>query len=245
MTYRAVIVDDEAASMEYLQTMLERYTSLSLVGTASSPDEAVKLIEELRPDVVFMDVNMPPYTGFDVLDRLTYKGFQLVFCTVYDSYAIRAIRYAALDYLLKPVRALEIQELMPRLQAALAEKSTSSPLALEAEVRSSQLKKIALPTANGYLLTKVDDIVFLEAASSYTCITLLDGTLIVVTKTLATFDEILDEEQFLRIHASHTINLQHVHLFIRSENLVEMVNKKKLSVAVRRKEELLKRLNIK
>lgn len=222
---RAIIVDDELFCRQNLKNLLVEYCpAIEVVGTAASADLARSLINQLSPDVVFLDVNMPNETGFDLLK--TYQGkrtFEVIFTTAYNHFAIKAIKADALDYILKPIDIEELEQSCNKLINKLAEKEE----ALAAEERDRKpankdddsVEKITLPHLGGFTLVETKNIVFLAADNVYTTIHLdVNPKSIVVSMSLKDFEDMLPEPQFVRVHKSYIVNLDFVQEYIYRDN---------------------------
>ncbi|MEP6513646.1 MAG: LytTR family DNA-binding domain-containing protein, partial [Parafilimonas sp.] len=198
----------------------------------------------LQPDVVFLDIEMPVMNGFLMLQQLIYKNFELIFTTAYDHYAIKAIRYSALDYLVKPI---EIEELKAAVERAEENKAAASPnhqleLLLENLLpKKNSYKRIAIPTTTGLQFINVNDIIYLEANVNYTHIFLLNNQKHIVSRTLKDFEDMLSPDTFLRIHHSYIINKNCAERYIRGEGgQVVLSNGITLDISKRKKAEFLK-----
>jgi len=234
---KAIIVDDEAKSRKTLITSINKYTpEVEVVADAASVVEALKKIKEFRPDILFLDVQLPDGSGFDILELLPNLNFKIIFISAYDKYAIDAFKFSAIDYLLKPVE--------PELLIKAIEKSAKEDRleSLEGKLNvllsnRKQVEKIALPSTNGLELVKVKDIVYCQADSNYTVFHLNDGQQIMVSRSLKEYDDILSPLGFYRIHQSYLIKLSYVKKYIKGEGgSVILENGKELDVSRRRKE---------
>lgn len=241
----AILIDDELSSLNSLkQKILQHCPEVKIIFVSDDPKKGAGAIEELRPDLVFLDIEMPIINGFTLLQQLTYKNFELIFVTAYDHYAIKAIRYSALDYLVKPV---EIDDLKNALNRAIEKKNTTKAnpqieLLLENMVTEKmKFKRIAIPTTQGLQFIKVDDVIYLEASVNYTRFHLTNNEKYTVSKTLKEFEEMLPEDIFFRIHNSYIINKNYVEKYLRGEGgQVVLSNNIVLDVAKRKKAEFLK-----
>jgi two-component system LytT family response regulator len=241
----AVIVDDESSSLNALKTKLARNCpDVDLVGECASAEEGIQTIEARHPDVVFLDVEMPRMNGFVMLQQLKYRDFELVFTTAYDHYAIEAIRISALDYLVKPVEVEELKAAVERVRRKKDAPVTTGrieTLLHNLLAGNKVLKRIAIPSMDGLQFIDTDAILYLEADSNYTIITLQDGQKITVSKTMKDFEDILPGVIFIRIHHSYIINKYKVSRYLKGEGgQVVMTNGRVLDVARRKKEDFLK-----
>jgi len=242
---KAIIIDDEMSSRNTLRQKIETYCKeLTIVSECENGETGIEAIETVRPDIVFLDVEMPRMNGFVMLQNLENRDFELIFTTAYDHYAIRAIRFSALDYLVKPI---DIEELMAAANKAVEKRKLHSPnVRIETLLHNlldekSTGNRIAIPSLEGLQFVEIGNIIYLEAESNYTIIYIKDGYKITVSKTLKDFEELLSHQLFIRIHHSHIINKNHIQRYIRGEGgQVIMSNGKILDVARRKKEEFMK-----
>jgi two-component system, LytTR family, response regulator len=239
---KAILVDDDTSNLNSLIEKLKRYcTQVEVIATCENAAEGINAINSLQPDIVFLDIEMPVMNGFVMLQQLTFKDFELIFVTAYDHYAINAIRYSALDYLVKPV---EIEELVAAVSKAELNRSNKSAkerldLLLE-QFNKKHPKRITIPTLEGLQFINIKDIVYLEASNNYTNIHLQDKSHFLVSRTLKDFEEMLPSENFVRIHNSNIINKDYVEKYIRGEGgQVVMKNGNVLDVSKRKKMEFL------
>ena len=205
--------------------------------------EGIGLIEKYKPQLVFLDIEMPKMNGFEMLNVIKEKNFQVIFTTAYDQYAIKAIKYAAFDYLLKPI---DIEELKTAV-AKIADKETSETkkqvelLQQNMQHPKKQLNKLAVPTLDGLLFYDINDIIHLEANSNYTQIFFNNQTKILASKTLKDFEELLPQDIFFRVHHSHLINLNYIKKYIKGDGgQIELQNGTCVDVSRRKKDEFLK-----
>ncbi len=240
---RTVIIDDEANGRKTLRNFIEKYApQLELIGEADSVESGVTLIDEKKPELVFLDVQMPDGTGFDLLGLVSHNDFSLIFCTAFDQYAVKAFRYSAIDYLLKP---LDPDVFQVAVQKAAAPQNSKIEEQLEVLLGNrNDFSRIALHSSEGIHMVSVQDIVRCESSSNYTNFCIQGQSDLLVTRTLKEFDEILSHAGFLRIHKSHLINLNHVVTYIKGEGgWVKMRDGSTVEVSRRRKEQLLSALS--
>jgi two-component system, LytTR family, response regulator len=245
---RAVIVDDERNSAEALNTMLARYCSeVSVVGMADSADSAYELLMQVRPELAFLDIEMPFGNAFDLLSRVPDGSFDIIFVTAYDNYAINAIRYAALDYLLKPVNINELKQAVAKAVKRKEEKTVHQHIDIllhNLTAKNSSLQKIGINTQDGIVFLHLSGITCLEASNNYTRIFLKDKSTILASKTLKEFEEMLPADVFCRIHHSYMINLNCIKKYYRGKGgYVEMEDGRSIEVSIRKKEEFLSKIN--
>lgn len=241
-----VIIDDERQAREVLQKLLIRYfeDKIEVKGLAASVEEGVKLIHRHNPTVVFLDIEMPGKNGFELFSYFDHFHFEVVFTTAYKQYAINAIKYAALDYLLKPINYIDLMEALKKLEEKLKLglrqeriETLLSNLAIGEDINS----KIAFPTAEGFRLEMINTIVYCEADENYTKIHFVSGEQILVPRTLRIIAELLPQSYFFRIHKSYHINLNYVKSYKKTDGYrVQLENGAELDVAVRRNDAFVK-----
>jgi two-component system LytT family response regulator len=242
---KAILVDDEESNVSALKEKIGRHCPvLDIVALCYNAADAIEAINTLQPDVVFLDIEMPVMNGFLLLQNLTFKNFELIFTTAYDHYAIKAIRFSALDYLVKPI---EIEELKIAVDRAAEERSKINSahqldiLLENLSARKAGFQKIAIPTTEGLQFIKINDIVYLEANTNYTYIIMADSKKYLVSQTLKIFEDILPTDTFVRIHNSFIINKNFAERYIRGEGgQVVLSNGSVLDVSKRKKAEFLK-----
>ncbi len=241
----AIIIDDETSSRNSLKQKLANHCAdIIVIGECDNGADGINLLEEMSPDVVFLDVEMPRMNGFTMLQQLTKKDFEIIFITAYDHYAIRAIKFSALDYLVKPI---EVEDLKTALEkAAQKRKMVAGNERLEMLLQNllhdkKEMQRIAIPSMEGLQFVETANIIYLEANSNYTCFHLTNGAKITVTKTLKDFEDLLPQSVFIRIHHSYIINKNLIEKYIKGEGgQVLMKNGTLLDVARRKKEEFMK-----
>lgn len=236
-----IIIDDENHCIKTLSSLLEaNFPDVTIVATSNESTRAYDLIQHHQPDFIFLDIEMPFLNGFDLLAKFEHLYFDVIFTTAYDSYAIKAIKYSALDYLLKPVDKDELDAAIEKIRSKKSSISKAQ-LQMATSVHSKQLPDtIALPTSEGLTFASVDDIIYCMADVSYTRMYMIDKSEILLSKTLGDVNEMLNEYDFYRIHHSSLINLKQVKKYIRGEGgKVIMSNGKSLDVARARKTDFL------
>jgi two-component system LytT family response regulator len=236
----AIIVDDEQHARQVTENMLHLYCPevKVLTGCSNVPD-AVLAIKEHKPDVVFLDIEMPDYNGFTLLKFFDEVFFQIVFVTAYSQYALQAFELAAVDYLLKPLQADKLKEAVERLRQKLSTKDLKQQLELLQEnLNNGSMSKIALPISDGILFVNVDDILYLMADGAYTELNLTNDSKVIVSRKLKFFEDLLlKRKNFFRIHRSYLINLNFVNKYNRSESIIALDNNVALPVSKDRKKE--------
>lgn len=244
---RTVLVDDETDSIRVLQRLLENYCpQVSIAGTAGGVETALPLIREAKPDLVLLDIEMAQGNAFDLLNQLQPIRFKVIFVTAFDNYAIRAFKYSAVDYLLKPVDIDDLVRAINRIGEKPDEHAVVQQMKTLLEnvgVLHLPQQKMAIPTITGFIFVTVQDIIRFEAKGNYTSVYLSNGDSILATRTIKDYEEILPETIFYRIHNSHIINLSHIKKYQKGRGgVVEMEDGSSIEVASRRRDEFLNRL---
>lgn len=250
-----VLVDDEWGSVHTLKAMFEKYThGFKVAGVFTEPLLALKDLPALKPDILFLDVEMPQLNGFELLDKLAPVPFEVVFVTAFNSYAIRAIRYAAIDYILKPVNIDELNDSLLRVRQSILSKGTRKvderiPGLLH-NLKSGNDGKalITIPTPTGFEMEEVDSIVYAEAFGSYSKVYLRDERAATLSKNLKDLGEILPPDDFMRVHHSYLVNIHCVEALLKAKNggrgaSLKMKNGKEIEVSIRKKQDVMTRLS--
>ncbi len=231
---KAIIIDDEKHCIITLQHLLAQISDVTIVATTQDSTTAKSLIEMHEPDIVFIDVEMPHLTGFDVLQQFETLPFKVVFTTAYDQYAIKALRLNALDYLLKPIDKNDIVTVIDKYKNQEINNNKEQLKNLHLFNAGTMQDTIALSTNKGLLFVKINDIMYLEAESCYTHIVMNDKTKHLASKTMAAFEEVLqDNPIFFRTHKSHIVNLKFIKQYIRGEG-GELIMQDGTSIALSR-----------
>ncbi len=245
---KTLIIEDEAKSRQMLAAMLERNCpEITIAGLAKDVKEGVALIKELQPDLVFLDISMPDGSGFDLLEQVSGHKFELIFATASDQHAIRAIKYSACDYLLKPI---DMDELKLAVNKVLnKKKSVPSMENLQFLIQhlkraDENFQKITLPTGNAYEIVNIKDIIRCEADGSYTNFYLADKRKLMISFGLKHYEELLPESDFIRVHHHHLINMNHVLRFLKEDGgYAIMSDGSKIEISRRKKEAFMDKLN--
>lgn len=241
----AIIIDDETSSRNTLRQKLHNHCpEVTIIAECENAEEGIENIEQKKPDIVFLDVEMPRMNGFTMLQHLKNKNFEVIFITAYDHYAIKAIKISALDYLVKPV---EVEDLKTAVEKAI-QKRKQPPGNNRVELllqnildEKKEHQRIAISSMEGLQFVVTDDIIYMEANSNYTIFFLTGNRKITATKTLKDFEELLPASIFIRIHHSYLINKNGVEKYIKGDGgQVLMKNGVTLDVARRKKEEFMK-----
>ena len=242
----AVIIDDETRNIKLMKNILSKFCpQVNLIGDATNGKTGKELIIQKKPELVFLDIEMPYGNGFDLINDLMPVDFEVIFVTAFDKYMLQALKYSALDYLLKPVNIDELKQAVQNAELRIRKNSINQQLNILLDNFKKQepgLKKIAIPTSDGFDFILIDDIIRCEALGAYTKIHTKDLKKIIVTKPLKDYETILPEDIFFRIHNSHLINLNYIKKYNRGRGgLVELDDGSIIEVATRRKDEFLKR----
>ncbi len=243
---KSVIIDDELKSRESLQILLQDFIgNVEVAALCQNVAEGIEAIHTHQPDVIFLDIQMQRETGFDLLAKISPIQFEVIFTTAHSEYAIKAFRFSAIDYLLKPI---DIEELRRSVEKVEKKLTGNISLRLEQLIQNlkagpSQRYKLALPSNDGLVFVKVADIIYCEASSNYTNIYMDDGKKYVVSRTLKEYEDLLEDQNFFRIHNSYLINLNSLKKYVRGDGgYVVMNNDVSLDVSKRKKESFLSRI---
>jgi len=239
---RAVLIDDDESNLSSLSEKIANHCrQVQIIARCDNPEDGIRTIDELKPDLVFLDIEMPRVNGFMLLQQLTFKDFELIFVTAYDHYAIKAIRSCALDYLVKPVDVEELKAAVAKAAGMRNKNSAASQLDLLIEhLQKKQPKLLTIPTSDGLQFINIEDIIYLEANDNYSNIYLSTNQKFLVSRTLKDFEELLPSDIFIRIHHSSIVNKFFVDKYIRGDGgQVVMRNGNVLDVSKRKKSEFL------
>ena len=242
---KALIIDDEMHCRKTLAMMLKEYCpEVQVMEECNDAETGIKAIEKHKPDLVFLDIEMPGVNGFEMLEQLTEISFAVVFTTSHDQYAVKAFRFYALDYLLKPVEAKELIASVHKVQTQkqLPSADQFQMLLNKLSSREDVFPKIPIPTADGFELVPIDEVLFCEAHDNYTYFSLRNKRKIVACRMLREVEEQLsDFPFFVRVHHSYIVNLKEVKKYVRGEGgYVIMSDESSVNVSRSRKEVLLK-----
>ncbi len=238
---RAIIIDDEEKSRITISTFLEKYCpNINLVGQANGVKSGVELFHSAMPDIIFLDIEMDDGTGFNVIENLKDEQFQVIFITAFNQYAIKAFRYSAIDYLLKPLNPEELIEAVKKVTSDSRLDQIEQKLEVLLSNRNS-FQKIAIPSMDGIRLEDPMNIKYIQSDNYYSIIHLKSGEKLMVSKTLKEYDEILSSEGFFRIHQKFLVNVSEITNYSKSDGgFVILKDATQLTVSRRKKDELLK-----
>lgn len=221
MKLNCIIIDDESNNIENLRHLLHKCCSdIFVIATATNTDDAIRNIKEHQPDLIFLDIQMPGKSGFEVLKAFPEIFFEVIFITAYDKYGIQAIKFSALDYILKPVEIEELKLAVEKAKSRIEQKNQNQKIDnLLHYIKRGQYDspKIALPTLDEIMYIKTDEIVRCAADSNYTTFYLQNGEKILVCKSLKEYSEILIPYKFVRCHQSHLVNLKFIRSYLRED----------------------------
>jgi two-component system LytT family response regulator len=209
---KALIIDDENRTRELIAKMITSFGfDIEAIPAGENVQSGIKAIEEIKPDIVFLDIQMPDGTGFDVLKSVKEKNFEVVFITAHEEFAIKAIKFSALDYLLKPIDPMELKAAVEKAMKTINEKKEDSQFdALQNNIQPNQKRRLVLKTQESVYVVELDEIIRCEADRNYTSFFLSGGKKILVSKTLKEYETLLSSHNFLRVQQSHLINLDYV-----------------------------------
>jgi two-component system LytT family response regulator len=245
-TISTIIIDDEPGNIVTLSELVKQYCpDVEIVQTAPDPLKGYDLIKEIEPQLVFLDIEMPYGNAFDLLDRLVPISFEVIFVTAFNDYAIKAFKYAALDYLLKPVNINELKEAVNKVNKRIKEKSINTrvnTLLNNLKPENAGIQKIALPTADGCHFEDINNIMYLQAEGSYTYIYLKTKEKVLVSKALKMFEDILPAAIFCRVHHSSLININYVKKYFKGRGgYVQMEDDTSIEISIRKKNDFFER----
>ena len=243
---KAIIIDDEVHCIDTLSILLADYCpEVEILDKCMSPKKGLESIERLKPDLVFLDIEMPAMNGFELLEQFKQIPFAVIFTTSYDQYAIKAFRFSALDYLLKPI---DREELQKAVQKVLNKKQNQLPQQLEILLQkinhtNNAVQRIALPTMEGLQLVAINSIISCASDGNYTIFFMKDKQKLIISRPLKEVEEMLEDYPFLRVHNSYIVNLNEISKYVKGEGgYLIMTDGSTVDVSRSRKELMLKKL---
>lgn len=245
MLIKSIIVDDEKHGRENLAGILSEYCpDVKIVGEADSVKSAFALIDEQNPDLVFLDIEMPKANGFNLLERFETPGFEVIFVTAFDNYAIKAIRFSAVDYILKPINHKELKSAVDKVKLRFQHKEKNKRMhELFRNLQQPENPRIGLPVADRIEFVEVRNIIHCKGEGNYSHIYFENNKHLLVAKTLVEFEELLQEYSFVRTHKTHLVNLRHVKAYLKNDGgSLKLLNGDCVSISRRRKDKVLKML---
>lgn len=239
---QTVLVDDESNSLEALGILLEKYCpDVEVIGTAQSVEDAIKTIDDLQPELVFLDIALPDGQGFEVLEQVATRNFEVIFTTAYDQYALTAFEFSAIDYILKPINAEKLQQAVARFQELKGEKDITSRVGVLKDSLKNINERIILSSMDGFEVYKISDIIRCEANGSYTTFFIKGGIKVVTSKTLNNFEKLLADKPFARVHSKHLVNLEFIKKYISGRGgYVVFEDGSQVDVSERKKKEFIR-----
>lgn len=249
---KALIIDDVEKARSALKGDIKTYCpSVEVIGEADGVESGLQLIKNTTPDVIFLDIRMSDGSGFDLIAKIRQQGaisFQIIFTTAYDEYAIKAFKFSAIDYLLKPVDHEDLIQAVQKIKVTDAQSSLKENMELLLEsmkgIKTSN-KRIALNSVDKVQVVNVDDILQCESQKNYTLFYLTNKKQVLVTRTLKEFEDMLEGDNFLRVHHSHLINVKHLKEYVKTDGgYAVMSDNSQVPVSVRKKEHLLSLLGL-
>ncbi len=246
MNIKAVLVDDEIDSIGAMLIQLNRHCPLvHVIGSFTSSEEAYEFLAHHEVDILFVDIEMPRLNGFELLSKLGKFTFKVVFVTAYDQFGIKAVKFQAFDYLLKPVDPEELKEVVKKYAENITIGHDEDSLKTKKSSRLSMDDKLLIPVGSEYEFIPMDSIIRCESDDNYTLIHLIDKKKIIVSKTLKLIESKLPIDIFLRVHSSHLINIHYISSYHKSDGgYFELINGENIPLSRSRKDEILKILGI-
>jgi two-component system LytT family response regulator len=242
----ALIIDDEEDARVNLRVLMETFCpEVQIVGEADSMVSGYRLLKSTPTDILFLDIQMQDGTGFDLLDKIANPKFKLIFTTAFDDFALKAFRYSAVDYLLKPIDPDDLIRVVERLQSEQVQSTSKGQLnQLSQSIQSQTFEKIALPSGEGLVFLNLTEIINLESEGNYTTFFTTNQGKVVISQTLKEFEKVLPKDQFFRTHQSHLINVRFVKKFLKEDGGYALLeNGKKIPVSRRKKDDFLTMLS--
>jgi len=242
-----IIIDDESDAVDFISSIINEYCpALEVTGKAHNMKDGIQLIKDTKPDLVFLDVEMPHGTGFDLLTHFPEKDFEVIFITAFNHYAIKAIKFSAVDYILKPINITEFIEAVNKVIQKKADKSFPGNENLEIlleNIRTSMPTRLVIPTSDGREYLNPKDIIRIEADRSYSWFFIKDNRKILVSKHLKEFQDLLNDRNFFRPHNSHLINLDFVKKYVRQDGgYIQMMDGSQVPISRTRKDLFLEHM---
>jgi two-component system LytT family response regulator len=246
---KCIIVDDEFKNRESLKALVEKFCdNITVAAVCQNGNETITAISEHDPDLVFMDIQLQRETGFEILERLDKIDFEVIFTTAYSEFAIKAFKFSAIDYLLKPIDINDLRRAIEKAQKKVVGNISERVTQLAQNIKGNTFKhsRLALPSNDGLVFVSVDEILYCEASGNYTNIFMADDRKFVISRTLKEYEDLLENQDFFRIHNSYLINLNSIKKYIRGEGgQVVMSNDKALDVSKSKKKSFLEMIKMK
>ncbi len=238
---KVVIIDDKSSARKLISNIIKSsFKELNVVGFGEDVKSGLKVINSCKPDIVFLDVDMPDGTGFNLLQKLPKVDFKLIFVTAHSQYAIQAIKFSALDYFLKPIDIIEFTESLTKIISSI--KKEEQELALSAfmnNMKDAKNKKLVLNTSENIFVVNILDIIRCFSEGNYTTFFIKDQPKIVISKTLKEYDNLLSDYNFFRVHRAHLVNINFIQKYSKNNSVLYMKDNSQCPVSYRKKDELL------
>ncbi|MCU0440032.1 MAG: LytTR family DNA-binding domain-containing protein [Raineya sp.] len=238
---KAIIIEDETKARRVLEELVKEYCpDVEILASVDSVPEGVKAIKKFEPNLVFLDIEMPQYNGFQLFDFIEDVNFEVIFTTAYQEYAIQAFEVSAIAYLLKPIQIEKLIQAIDKVKEKSSQQSKERIQVMKSALGQEKVSKVALPISEGFLFVELNDIMYLTAEGAYTTIILRDGRKFLVSRNIKSFEEIFHHSFFFRPHRSYLINLNAVKQFIRQDGgYILMENGDSVSISKEKKEDFL------
>lgn len=244
---KALIVDDELNARENLRILLERHVApVTTTCMAGSVSEALEAVAKHKPDIIFLDIEMPHENGFTFLEKVGEINFDVVFVTAYDHYAVKAFKFSAVDYLLKPIDIEELKKAVNRITSKRKAGASNVKVLMENKnLPGVKNKKIVLSLSDQFLFVELKDIIRLEAEDYYTWFYFCNRDRVLISRNLGEYEELLTEHDFFRVHKSHIINLNHIQKVLKADGgIVVMTDNSQIPVSKVKKNDFLRKIHI-
>lgn len=236
----SVIIDDESAFINTLDIMIKEHPDFKIVGTARSVKDGIELINRIKPDIVFLDIQLEDGLGFDVIKATSSLDYIVIFVTAFDYYAVEAFRFSAMDYLLKPISSDNLKDALDKVNKRFDEKGLKSRIELllnNYQTKEKHKKKIVLKELDTHHIFSVDDIICCSAEGSYTKFYIKNNIRIVVSKHLKEYEKLLENYDFIRVHRSHLVNINKIHKYEKKDGgVLSLEENIQVMVSVRKKD---------
>ena len=241
---RTVIIDDEEHCRFTITEIIKKFCpNLKIVSQGNSVESGIKIIDSLKPDLVFLDIHLDDGDGFEILQNISFKNFEVVFTTAHDNFALKAIEFSALHYLLKPISAKDLINATERFQNTRNKNIQEEKINLLQESLTKTPEKIILPTYEGFQIIKLETVIYCEASDKYAIFHLIDKTSVVISRSLNEVEKTLKDLSFVRIHHSYIVNLKYITSYEKGKGgSVSLTNGKKLEISFRRKQLFIDKL---
>jgi two-component system LytT family response regulator len=245
---KTIIIDDEPRGLNVLEHFCSKLSEhIEIIASSMNSVQSVSLINQLKPELLIMDIQMPQMNAFDVLNNVSFHDFEVIFCTAHDAYAINAFEFSAVDYLLKPIDEDQFKKAINKVILKRQSKDTAERFSILihniSKLSNPSSMKLCIHDSKGFSVVFISEILYCEADSSYTVFFLENGKKIISSKTLSEYESILDTNDFIRIHRSYLININHVKEYKKGEGgTVIMSNKAEIEVSRRKKDEFIFRM---